>query len=94
MPFELDDCARADSAKTLGLAEVRKHRVDELEGLVDLLTDFGSSEHDFAGDKDEQYDLRLHHSVDQTWKELGFIRAEHVMATGQALKTDRELDVA
>jgi len=32
----------------LGLSEVGEHRVDELEGLVDLLADFGAGEDDLA----------------------------------------------
>lgn len=34
--------------KCSGLAEVTEHRIDELEGSVDLLAYLGSSEHDFA----------------------------------------------
>lgn len=39
----------------LGLAEVGQHRVDHLEGLVDLLTNFGSSENDLARNEDEKH---------------------------------------
>ena len=55
------------------LAEVREHRVDELEGLVDLLADFGASKHDLARDEDEQHNLRLHHPVDETRKQLRLV---------------------
>ena len=72
----------------LGLAEVRKNRVDELKGLVDLLSDFGTGEDDLAGDEDEQHDLGLHHSVDETREKFGLVRAEHVMARAQALESD------
>ena len=72
----------------LGLAEVRKNWVDELEGLVDLLSDFGASEDDLAGNEDEQHDLGLHHSVNKTGKQLGLVGAEHVMPCAQALKSD------
>lgn len=57
---------RWDEGSHLSLAEVRKYRVDELKGLVNLLSDFGAGEHDLAGDEDEQHDLGLHHSVDET----------------------------
>lgn len=40
------------------------------------------------------HDLGLHHAVDQTREQFRLVRAEHVMATGKALKTDGELDVA
>jgi len=35
-----------------------------------------------------------HHAVDQTREELRLVRAEHMVATGQALKADWELDIA
>ncbi len=76
------------------LAEVREDRVDELKRLVDLLAHFRTRKDDLAGDEDEQHNLWLHHPVDQTGEEFGLVGAEHVMAAGQALETDRELDVA
>ena len=39
----------------LGLAEVGQHRVDHLEGLVDLFADLGTSEDDLAGDENEKH---------------------------------------
>lgn len=39
----------------LGLAEVGQHRVDHLEGLVDLLANLGSSEDDLARNEDEKH---------------------------------------
>ena len=78
----------------LSLAEVREHRVDELKGLVDFLAYLGTSEDDLARDEDEQHNLRFHHTVDQTREEFGLVGAEHVVATCQTLKTNRELDVA
>ena len=35
-----------------GLAEIREHRVDELERLVDLLSNFGAGKHNLAADED------------------------------------------
>lgn len=60
--------------KSLGLAEVGEHRVDELEGLVDLFADLCSRKNDLAGDEDEKHNLRLHHAVDQTREKLGLVR--------------------
>jgi len=76
------------------LAEVGEHRVDELERLVDLLADLGTSEDDLAGDEDEQDDLRLHHAVDETGEELRLVGAEHMVARSQTLQANGELDIA
>jgi hypothetical protein len=77
-----------------GLAEVGEHGVDELKRLVDLLADLGTGQDDLAGDEDEEDDLGLHHTVDETREELGLVGAEHVVTASKAFKTDRELDVA
>jgi hypothetical protein len=76
------------------LAEVGEHGVDELKGLVDLLTDLGTGQDDLAGDEDEEDDLGLHHTVDETGEEFGLVGAEHVVTASKAFKTDGELDVA
>jgi len=76
------------------LAEVGEHGVDELESLVDLLADLGTSQDDLARDENEENDLRLHHTVDETGEEFGLVGAEHVVTASKAFKTDRELDVA
>ena len=76
------------------LAEVREHRVDQLKRLVDLLTDLGTSEDYLARDEDEQDDLRLHHTIDETGEEFRLVGAEHVMAASKTLQSDGELDVA
>ncbi len=78
----------------LGLAEVGEHGVDELKGLVNLLADLGSCQDDLAGNEDEQHNLGLHHAVNETWEEFGFVRREHVMAASKALQADGKLDVA
>eukprot|EP00918_Siedleckia_nematoides_P097420 GHVU01213560.1.p1 GENE.GHVU01213560.1~~GHVU01213560.1.p1 ORF type:complete len:198 (-),score=25.86 GHVU01213560.1:233-826(-) len=77
-----------------GLAEVGEHRVDEFEGLVDLLANLGTSQDDLARDEDQEDDLGLHHTVDETGEEFGLVGAEHVVTASKAFKTDRELDVA
>ena len=82
------------SRQSSSLAEVGEHRVDELERLVDFLTDLGTGQDNFAGHEDEEYNLGLHHAVDETREELGLVRAEHVVTACQAFETDRELDVA
>ena len=76
------------------LAEVGEHGVDELEGLVDLLADLGTGQDDLAGNEDQEDDLGLHHTVDETREELGLVGAEHVVTAGKTFKADRELDVA
>lgn len=72
----------------------RKHRIDQFEGLVDLFTDLGTSQDNLATDEDQQNDLRLHHTVDETGEQFRFVRTEIVVATSQTLQTDGELDVA
>jgi hypothetical protein len=77
-----------------GLAEVGEHRVDQLESLVDLLADLGSGQDDLARDEDEEDDLGLHHTVDETGEQFRLVGAEHVVTASKAFKTNRELDVA
>ena len=85
---------RTTAASRLDFAEILQHGVDHLEGLVDLLSDLGTSENDLAADEDQEDDLRLDHTVDKTREQLGLVRAEVVMARSQTLETNRELDVA
>ena len=82
------------SRQSSSLAEVGEHRVDEFERLVDFLTDLGTGQDTLAGDEDQEDNLGLHHSVDETREEFGLVRAEHVVTACQAFETDRELDVA
>jgi hypothetical protein len=76
------------------LAEVGEHRVNELERLIDFLAHLGTGQDDLAGYEDEEYNLRLHHAVDETREQLRLVRAEHVVTACQAFETDGELDVA
>jgi len=82
------------SSRGSSLAEVGEHRVDELERLVDLLANLGTSQDYLAGHEDKEDDLRLHHAVDETGEQLRLVRAEHVVTACQAFQTDGELDVA
>lgn len=59
--------------------EVLKHRVDHFKGLVNLFSNFRTSQDDLAADEDQQHDLGLDHSVDETREQLRLIRAEVVM---------------
>lgn len=78
----------------LDLAEILQDRVDQLEGVVDLISDLGTSEHDLAAHKDQEHNLGLDHAVDETGEQLRLVRAEVVVARSQALQADGELDVA
>ena len=71
-----------------------KHRVDQLERLVDLFSHLGPGQHNLAADEDQQNDFGLHHAIDETGEQLGLIRAKVVMTAGKAFKADREFDVA
>jgi len=74
--------------------EVLKHRVDHFKGLVDLFSNFGTSQDNLARDEDEKDDLGLDHTINKTREQLRLIRAEIVMARSKTLQTNRELDVA
>ncbi len=69
-------------------------RIDLLEGLVDLFSDFGASKDNLATDEDEKNNLRFDHAVDEAREQFRFIRAEVMMPACKTLKTDGELDIA
>lgn len=71
-----------------------KHRVDHLEGLINLFTDFRTSEDNLATNEDKEHNLWLDHSIDETREQLRLIRAEIVMARSKTFQTNGELDVA
>lgn len=70
-----------------------KHRIDHLEGLVNLLAHFSSREHDFPAHKDQKHNLGLDHAVDETREKLRLVRAKVVMARSQTLETNGKFDV-
>lgn len=70
-----------------------EHRVDHFKGLIDLLTDFGTSQDDLAADEDQEDNLGLNHAVDQAREQLRLVGAEIVMTRSQTLQTNWELDV-
>ena len=72
----------------------RKHGIDQLESLIDLLSYFRSSKDDLAADEDEKYNLRFHHAVDQAREQLGLVAREVMMLGRKSFKADRELDIA
>jgi len=76
------------------LPEVRKHRVDQLECLIDFFTNFGAGQDDLSADEDQEHNLWFHHTVDETREQFRFIGTEVVMAAGQTFQTDRKLDIA
>ena len=71
-----------------------KHRIDQLEGIVDLLSNLGPCQDDLAADEDQKNDLRLDHTVNETREEFRLIRAEVVMAASKSFESNWELDVA
>lgn len=80
--------------KSTVIRRTRKHRVDKLESLVDLLTDLSAGEDDLAADEDQEDNLGLHHAVNETREQLGLIGTEVVVAASQTLQPNGELDVA
>lgn len=71
-----------------------KHRVDHLKGLVDLFSNLRTSQDDLSRYEDEEHDLGLDHSVDETREQFRFVRTEIVMAGRKTFQTNGELDVA
>ena len=76
------------------MSHTGKHRVDHLKGLINLLSNFGSRQHDLTAHENQKHNLGLDHAVDKTREQLWFIRTEVVMPAGKTLETDRELDIA
>lgn len=83
-----------DDTLPMAVQHTREHRIDQLESLIDFLAHFGAGQDDLAADEDQEHNLGLHHTVDQTGEQFRLIGAEVVMATRQTLQTDGELDVA
>lgn len=71
-----------------------KSRIDLLEGLIDLFSDFGASKNNLATDEDEKNDLGFDHAVDETREQLRLIGAKVMMSACKTLETNGELDVA
>ena len=76
------------------LLEVLEDGVDVVESLIDFLPHLGSGQHNLPRDEDEEDNAGLHHAVDETGEELGFVGAELAVREDQALEADGELDVA
>lgn len=79
---------------SLRLSEILQCWIDCLEGLVDLFSNLGASEHDLTTDEYQQDDLGLDHSVDKAREELRLIGTERMMLGSKTFKSNRELDVA
>lgn len=75
-----DRTADADGRAKSDLLEVLKHRVDHFKGLIDLFTDFRTGQDNLATNEDQEDDLGLDHSIDETREQLRFVGAEVVMA--------------
>ena len=84
-------CDRDDECMT---RQTLKHRINHLEGLVNLFSNLCTSQDNLATDKDKEHNLWLDHAIDKTREQLRFVRAEIVMARSQTFETNWELDVA
>ena len=62
--------------------------------MIDLLSNLGTSQDNLAADEDQEHNLGLDHTIDQTREQLRLVRAKVVMTAGKTFETDRELDVA
>lgn len=77
-----------------GSVRTLQHRVNHLEGLVNLLSHFGTCQDNLAADEDQKHNLGLNHAVDETREQLRLVGAEVVMARSQTFETNGEFDVA
>lgn len=91
-----EEAVREDDQREVGLdlAEILQDGVDQLEGVVNLVADLGTSEDNLAAHKDQEHNLGLDHAVDETGEQLRLVGAEVVVARSQTLQADRELDIA
>jgi len=85
--------ADLDKAKS-DFLEVLKHRVDHFKGLIDFFADFRTGQDNLTTNEDQEHNLGLDHSIDETREQLRFVGTEVVMARSKTLQADRELDVA
>jgi len=60
------ETTRTLSHESLGLLEILENRIDGFEGVIDLLTNLGTSQDNLSTNEYEQNDLGLDHSVDET----------------------------
>jgi hypothetical protein len=57
----------------LRLTEFSQYRVNRLKSLINLFSHFGTGQYDFTRHKDEQDNLWLDHTIDETRKQFRFI---------------------
>jgi hypothetical protein len=74
--------------------EIFQDGVDQLEGVIDLISNLGTSKDNLSAHEDQEHDLGLDHAVDKTREQLRLIRAEVMLSRNQTFQTDGELDVA
>lgn len=61
----------------LRFTEFKQYRVYSLESLIDLFTYFGTCQDNLARYKDKQYNLGLHHAINETRKQFRLILSKH-----------------
>jgi hypothetical protein len=72
---------------------VPRTKTSYLKGTIDFLSDFGASEHNLSRDEDQQNDLWVDHSIDQTREQFRFVRREHAVAVCQTLQSNGESNI-
>lgn len=60
----------------LVLLEAFQDREDRFKSFVDFITNFCASQYNLAGYKNQKYNSRFHHTVNESREQLRFIRAE------------------
>ena len=55
------------------LSELTEHRINWLESTINLLSNFCAGKNNFTRYKDQEYDLRVNHPVNQTREQFWFV---------------------
>lgn len=78
---------------SLNLPETLQNRIDILQALLNGLSVFRARKHDLTVDEYQQHHARLHHAIDQTGKQLRFVRTELLVHLVQFLQPNREAQI-
>ena len=78
----------------LSLSVLTDNRINVTEGCVNFLSVLGSSENEFARDKNENDNARLDHSKDQTREKFGFVCGKIAMDKCERFQANMKANIA